>query len=87
VCVLRDCTCAEASSLNLIQYRRRDAAVAERMLYQALRRGTRAPVDQISAHVLAAERLHGDDTPAPVLAKGETDTCRPLHQVRDVDLP
>ena len=27
----------------------------------------------IEAHVLAAERLHGDDTPVPVLAKGKTD--------------
>jgi transposase len=26
--------------------------------------------------VMAAERLHGDDTPVPVLAKGKTDTGR-----------
>ena len=33
--------------------------------------------DLIAAHVLAAERLHGDDTPVPVLAKGKTsDTTR-----------
>jgi transposase len=32
--------------------------------------------DRIAAHVLAAERLHGDDTPVPVLAKGKTDTGR-----------
>ena len=30
----------------------------------------------IAAHVLAAQRLHGDDTPVPVLAKGKTDTAR-----------
>ena len=32
--------------------------------------------DRIAAHVLAAERLHGDDTPVPVLAKGKTATGR-----------
>ena len=32
--------------------------------------------DLIAAHVLAAERLHGDDTPVPVLAKGKTATAR-----------
>ena len=31
---------------------------------------------RIEAHVLAAERLHGDDTKVPVLAKGKTDTGR-----------
>ncbi|CAN6451210.1 unnamed protein product [Victoria cruziana] len=30
----------------------------------------------IEAHVLAAERLHGDDTTVPILAKGKTDTGR-----------
>ena len=29
---------------------------------------------RIEAHVFAAERLHGDDTTVPVLAKGKTDT-------------
>ena len=37
----------------------------------------------IVAHVLAAERLHGDDTPVPVLAKGKTDTARAWVYVRD----
>jgi len=32
--------------------------------------------DRIAVHVLSAERLHGDDTPVPVLAKGRTDTGR-----------
>lgn len=39
--------------------------------------------DLIAAHVLAAERLHGDDTPVPVLAKGKTDTGRAWVYVRD----
>jgi hypothetical protein len=30
----------------------------------------------IEAHVMAAERLHADDTTVPVLAKGKTDTGR-----------
>ena len=33
--------------------------------------------------MLAAERLHGDDTPVPVLAKGKTDTGRAGVYVRD----
>ena len=37
-------------------------------------------------HVFAAERLHGDDTTVPVLAKGKTDTGRCWVYVRD-DLP
>ena len=39
--------------------------------------------DLIAAHVLAASRLHGDDTPVPVLAKGKTDTARAWVYVRD----
>lgn len=38
---------------------------------------------RIEAHVLAAERLHGDDTPVPVLAKSKTDTGRLWVYVRD----
>lgn len=41
---------------------------------------------RIEAHVLAAERLHGDDTTVPVLAKGKTDTGRLWVYVRD-DVP
>jgi transposase len=37
----------------------------------------------VEAHVLAAERLHGDDTTVPVLAKGKTDTGRCWIYVRD----
>src|SRR5215203_4384231 len=37
----------------------------------------------IRAHVLAGERLHGDDTPVPVLAKGKTATGRAWVYVRD----
>ncbi len=39
--------------------------------------------DLIVAHVLAAERIHGDDTTVPVLAKGKTDTARAWVYVRD----
>jgi transposase len=38
---------------------------------------------RLEAHVLAAERLHGDDTTVPVLAKGKTDTGRLWAYVRD----
>src|SRR5229473_7837342 len=37
----------------------------------------------IEAHVMAAARLHGDDTTVPVLAKGKTDTGRCWVYVRD----
>jgi transposase len=37
----------------------------------------------LEAHVLAAERLHGDDTTVPVLARGKTDTARSWVYVRD----
>jgi transposase len=39
--------------------------------------------DLLEAHVLAAERIHGDDTRVPVLAKGKTDTGRIWTYVRD----
>ena len=38
---------------------------------------------RVEAHVLSAERLHGDDTTVPVLAKGKTDTGRIWVYVRD----
>ena len=38
---------------------------------------------RLEAHVFAAERLHGDDTIVPVLAKGKTDTGRCWVYVRD----
>ena len=37
----------------------------------------------IKAHVLAAERLHADDTTVPILARGKTDTGRIWTYVRD----
>ena len=37
----------------------------------------------VEAHVMAAERLHGDDTTVPVLAEGKTDTGRCWVYVRD----
>jgi len=39
--------------------------------------------DLIAAHVLAAGRVHGDDTTVPVLAKGKTKTARAWVYVRD----
>ena len=39
--------------------------------------------DLIEAHLLAADRLQGDDTPVPVLAKGKTDTAWAWVYVRD----
>ena len=38
---------------------------------------------RIETHVLAAERLHGDDTTVPVMAKGKTDIARLWVYVRD----
>ena len=40
-------------------------------------------VELIRHHVLAAERLHGDDTTVPVLAKNKTATARLWTYVRD----
>ncbi len=37
----------------------------------------------LEAHVMAAERLHADDTTVPVLAAGKTDTGRCWIYVRD----
>src|SRR3954447_8704977 len=37
----------------------------------------------VEAHVMAAERLHADDTTVPVLAKGKTDTGRCWIYIRD----
>jgi transposase len=37
----------------------------------------------IKAHVMAAERLHADDTTVPILARGKTDTGRIWTYVRD----
>ncbi|GGE24407.1 transposase [Aureimonas endophytica] len=39
--------------------------------------------DLVAAHVLSAERLHGDDTTVPILAKGKTVTGRIWTYVRD----
>src|SRR5690606_30323082 len=39
--------------------------------------------DLIADHVMAADRLHGDDTTVPILAKGKTMTGRVWTYVRD----
>jgi transposase len=45
---------------------------------------TLAPLTElVRRHVLAGERLHGDDTTVPVLAKGKTATARLWTYVRD----
>ncbi|MGE0447492.1 MAG: IS66 family transposase [Vicinamibacterales bacterium] len=40
-------------------------------------------VELIRAHVLAGERIHGDDTPVPLLAKGKTTQARLWAYLRD----
>jgi len=40
-------------------------------------------LDRLEAHVMAAERLHGDDTTVPVLASGKCDVGRSWVYVRD----
>jgi transposase len=40
-------------------------------------------VEAMQSHVFAAERIHADDTPVPVLAKGKTRTGRLWTYVRD----
>jgi Transposase IS66 family len=40
-------------------------------------------IERIRAHVFAAERIHADDTPVPVLAKGKCRTGRLWVYVRD----
>ena len=46
--------------------------------------GVLAPIfERIQAHVFSAERVHGDDTTVPVLAKAKTDTGRLWTYVRD----
>jgi transposase len=40
-------------------------------------------IEVIRTHVFAAERIHADDTPVPVLAKGKTRTGRLWAYVRD----
>lgn len=39
--------------------------------------------ERLRAHVMAAERLHGDDTTVPVLARGKTDIARSWVYARD----
>jgi transposase len=39
--------------------------------------------ERLRAYVMAAERLHGDDTTVPVLARGKTDIARSWVYVRD----
>ncbi len=59
-------------SLSTLADRVRACAAALRPLYALIER-----------HVLAAERLHGDDTTAPILAKSQRVTGRAWVYVRD----
>src|SRR6478735_5771820 len=46
--------------------------------------GVLSPIfERLQAHVFSAERIHGDDTTVPVLARGKTDTARLWTYVRD----
>src|SRR3954454_1167533 len=46
--------------------------------------GVLSPIfERLQAHVFSAERIHGDDTTIPVLARGKTDTARLWTYVRD----
>ena len=62
---------------------RGDQPVDARRPGRRLRRGAATAPLLIEAHVLAAERLHGDDTTVPVLAKTRTDVGRLWTYVRD----
>lgn len=66
----------------------RPSAMAARVRRSACRRSPISAVlepllERVEAHVFAAERLHGDDTTVPVLAKGKTHTGRCWVYVRD----
>lgn len=52
-------------------------------LVGASRKALRPLFELIEAHTLAGERIHGDDTTVPVLAKGKTKTGRFWTYVRD----
>jgi hypothetical protein len=42
--------------------------------------------DLLEAYVFAAQRLHGDDTPVPVIAKGKTVTAARGHTLATTGL-
>jgi transposase len=68
------------------RYAREDVPISLSTMADAVGSGCAAldPVLKlIEAHVMAADRLHGDDTTVPVLAKGKTDTARCWVYVRD----
>ena len=68
------------------RYAREDVPISLSTMADAVGSGCAAldPVLKlIEAHVMAADRLHGDDTTVPVLAKGKTDTGRCWVYVRD----
>lgn len=80
---IRPAPAFELSGRALCPGRRADRAVDD-----GRRRGSVCPAPDpllrlVKTHVMSAERLQGDDTTAPVLAKGETDTGRCWIYIRD----
>ena len=60
-----------------------DMVIGSRTLGERERGSLEPLLGRVEAHVFAAERLHGDDTTVPVLAKGKTITGRCWVYVRD----
>src|SRR5262245_19259392 len=88
--------CPKSGRVEIItgtERRRRWSKEAKLQLEEACRRGDRThractsvlqPLhESIAAHVLGAERLHGDDTTVPILAKVKTVTGHIWTYVRD----
>ena len=80
---VRPASAAEPPGRTLRQGRRGAEFVDARRPGRRLRSVLRPIFELLQAHVLAAERLHGDDTAVPVLAKGKTATGRCWIYVRD----
>ena len=80
---VRHTSAAQPSARPLCSRRRRPQPLDARGSGRYLCRGAATAPRLIEAHVLAAERLHGDDTTVPVLAKTKTDTGRLWTYVRD----
>ena len=80
---VRPAPAAEPPGRALRPRRRRAQPLDARRPGRRLRRGARAPARPDRRACARAQRLHGDDTPVPVLAKGKTDTGRLWVYVRD----
>jgi hypothetical protein len=72
------------STIGLCPIPRSDVGAADRADQVGACAAALRPLHElIRAHVFAAGRVHGDDTPVPVLAKGRTTTGRVWVYVRD----